>query len=123
MTAKFQGQTVLCWVARVWSVLSIAFILLIFIGEMFTPAIAALPSPAEAVLMLFFPVGVLVGMLLAWKKELPGALVTIISVAAFYIGIWLLRGRVPAGPYFLLVAAPGVLFLADWWLYHRETAA
>lgn len=120
MTAKFQGQTPLCWIARIWSVLSIAFLLVMFIGEMMMPS-AALPNFAEGVLMLFFPVGVLIGMLLAWKKELPGALVTIVSIVAFYAGIWLLRGNLPRGPYFLLVAAPGLLFLADWWLYHRET--
>ena len=122
MTAKFQGQTPLCWVARIWSALSIVFLLTMFIGELLVPS-APLPNFVEAVLMLFFPVGVAAGMIIAWKTELPGALVTIVSVVAFYIGVWLLRGNLPRGPYFLLVAAPGLLFLADWWLNHRKIAA
>ncbi len=120
MTAEFRGQTLLCWIARVWSVLSIGFLLLIFIGEIVSPH-APLPTLTEAVLMLFFPIGVCVGMIIAWKKELPGALTTIGSVVVFYAGIWLLRGNLPRGPYFALVATPGLLFLIDWWLNHRKT--
>jgi len=121
MAAESRGQTLLCWIARVWSVLSIAFMLLMVVGEMTAPS-APLPNLSEAVLMLLFPIGVCVGMIIAWKKELPGALVTIGCMIAFYFGIWLLRGNLPRGPYFLLVAAPGLLFLVDWLLrQNRQT--
>lgn len=113
MTAKFYGQTPLCWIARVWSVLSIAFVLLIFIGEAMMPS-ASMPNLSEAILMLFFPIGVGVGLIVAWKRECLGALISLESIGAFYMGIWFLRGNLPRGPYFLLVAAPGVLFLIDW---------
>ena len=115
MTAKFRGQTPLCWFARAWSMLSLAFLLVMFIGEATMPA-AALPNFSEAVLMLFFPLGVAVGLVIAWKRECLGALISLESIGAFYMGIWFLHGNLPHGPYFLLIAAPGALFLADWML-------
>ena len=69
---------------------------------------------AEAVGFAFFPVGILVGMALAWRYELVGGLVTVGSLAAFYIWHLAVSGDLATGPYFLIFAFPGILFLLAW---------
>jgi hypothetical protein len=56
-------MTGLEWLARVGSLVSIALLLALFIGEGLHPAQVA---PHEWVGLLFFPVGVVVGMVVAW---------------------------------------------------------
>ncbi len=94
-------------VARLWSVLNPLFIAAIFFGEgvHFTELTAY-----EKVGFLFFPCGVVAGLWLAWWRERWGALLTIGSLVAFYF-VLCLDGRCPRGPYFLLIAAPALLFL------------
>ena len=101
-------------IARIWSLVSIAFLLLIFIGEVLNPSTAQLPTLEEGIPMVFFPVGVCLGMILAWRREALGGTITVVSIVAFYLWMRILRGDFPRGPYFLLVASPGFLFLASW---------
>ena len=71
--------------------------------------------------LFFFPFGVGLGMIVAWRREGLGGGITVGSLLAFYAALWAMDGRFPRGPWFALVAAPGVLFLACWWLSrHRE---
>jgi hypothetical protein len=70
------------------------------------------PTPREMVALACFPLGVVVGMLLGWWRELIGGGVTAASLLMFYAWMWLAGGRFPTGPYFLLFASPGLLFLA-----------
>lgn len=97
---------VLRWTARLTSVASIGLLLQFLFGEPGTPTLA------EATLMAFFPFGVMAGMVLGWWKELYGGLFTVISLAIFYVLMFVQRGQVPPGPYFALFALPGVMFLA-----------
>jgi hypothetical protein len=53
------------------------------------------------------------GFVIAWRRERLGGLVTVCSLAAFYIWMTARDGHLPPGPYFLLFAAPGFLFLAS----------
>jgi len=48
------------WIARVWSILSIAFFLLMFVGEAFMDSGTPLPTPIEWVGLALFPGGVVV---------------------------------------------------------------
>jgi len=105
--------------AKAWSLLSIAFLLLMFIGEVLHPTTAQLPTLEEGIAMLFFPIGVCLGMILAWRREALGGTITVASIVAFYLWMLILRGYFPRGPYFLLVAAPGLLFLASWAIAER----
>jgi hypothetical protein len=98
-------------IAQVWSIVAIGFVLLILVGEDFYPSTPARPTPAEWVGLFFFPFGVCVGMILAWRRELLGGGITIASLLAFYAWHYVVRGQLPGGPYFALVAAPGLLFL------------
>lgn len=96
------------WTARIWSLASILFLLFIFIGESISNPI--LPQGTEWIMMLFFPVGVLAGLLISWRNERIGGLLTIASLIAFYIVEWAATGNLAGGPWFALVAFPGLLF-------------
>jgi hypothetical protein len=53
--------------------------------------------------------------LLGWKWELLGGSLTVIGLIAFYLLDFLFSGTFPRGPYFLLLASPGILFLYAGW--------
>lgn len=67
----------------------------------------------QAVAFLFFPVGVVAGFAVAWRHELAGGLITLGSLALFYVYLFVVGGRFPGGPYFLLFALPGFLHTAS----------
>lgn len=98
---------VLRWLARLTSVASIGLLLQFLFGE------PGMPTLAEAVLMAFFPFGVMAGMVLGWWKELWGGLLAVGSLGIFYVLIMVQRGPIPLGPYFALFSMPGFLFLAS----------
>ena len=101
------------WLARVGSIASITLLLMIFMGEVFHPSQI---STNEWIGLLFFPVGVVIGMGIAWWKEGVGSAVTLGSLLGFYL-IWgfLLRNHI-GGWWFVVFAAPGFLFLLHWLL-------
>src|SRR5262249_20274597 len=70
-------------------------------------------TAVSAAVFLLFPVGVVAGFVLAWWRELAGGLVTVGSLALFYLLLFAWNGWVPRTPYFLLFAAPGFLHLAS----------
>jgi hypothetical protein len=103
------------WIAKVWSIASVGLILLIFIGEALQPT-APLPTSQEWVGLLLFPFGVCLGIIVAWRREGLGGGITVGSLLAFYAWLRVVSGRFPGGPYFALIAAPGILFLVSWLL-------
>jgi hypothetical protein len=109
----FNFAQVLQWLARVLSLLSVFVLLLFFIGEGFNPG--ALRSK-EWVLMIFFPFGVVAGMVVAWRQEGAGGAITVVSLIAFYLIHFLLGSGFPRGWAFFAFASPGLLFLAHWLL-------
>ena len=107
---------VLRWVARIWSIATIALVLAFIFGER-----GKGPGPRDLVLFLFFPVGICVGMVLAWWKERAGGIITVASLAVFYVLQYAMAGRFTKGPWFLAFAAPGFLFLLASWARMRPT--
>ncbi len=104
------GSRVLSGLARIWSLASIVFVLVFLFGD-FLSGHSAKPTAAEWIGLALFPAGVIVGLVVAWFRKGLGGAVAIVSLIAFYLWYFLERGTFPRGPYFLLVAAPGVLFL------------
>ena len=96
------------WTARSWSLLSIATVLAIDLGEGMNPARFTAP---ELVLFVFFPLGVCLGMAAAWRWEGLGGGITVVSLCAFYLGQRLVSPFFPRGFAFLTLAAPGFLFV------------
>ena len=116
-TSTKRPITPIRWIARLWSIASVGFILLMFIGsgleEGFNPAQFTF---RDLVGLFFFPFGVCLGMILAWRWEGLGGGITVGSLLAFYAALRVMDGRFPRGPWFALLAAPGILFLVCWLL-------
>ncbi|MGB2897025.1 MAG: hypothetical protein WBB65_12765 [Anaerolineales bacterium] len=104
------------WIARISSGVMAALILLIFAGEAladgFEP-ILHMTARETAMMIAFFAVWL--GLLLGWKWELYGGLLTIFGVAAFYLLDYLFSGTLPGGPFFLIFASPSLLFIYYGW--------
>jgi hypothetical protein len=102
-------MSVIRWAARILGLFSLAFILLFFFGEAdFSQPLQL--DPREIVMIIFFPIGVILGNLLGWWREGLGAIITISSFTAFYLADLIFSGTWPSGPYFALLASPGILF-------------
>ena len=97
---------ILSWVARIGSVISLALLIAFVVGS------GGFPTMTEDVALGFFPLGVAVGFIIAWRREVLGGAITVLSFVAFYLWMFVLDARLPHGPYFLLFSAPGFLFLA-----------
>ena len=113
------------WLARVTSLLSIGVLLLFLVGDdgLIGGGNGAKVRPGEWGALLFFPFGVLLGLVLAWWREALGASVAASSLAAFYLYIGVLAGRLPGGPWFLIFTAPALLFFASWFAHRRRRNA
>ena len=98
------------WTARVWSILSILFVLVFAIGEM-APGNNPQPTHQEWIGLSLWPIGVCLGLAIAWLREELGGIVALGCLVAFYVWNVLRSGHLPRGPFFALVAAPAVLFL------------
>ena len=97
-------------IARIWSLASIVFVLTFVVGEVLNGN-GASPTPVEWIGLALWPGGVIIGLVVAWFRKGFGGAISIVSLIGFYFWIFLERGRFPGGPYFVLVAAPGILFL------------
>lgn len=107
------------WIARVGSLISIGFLLAFLFGEGGT--LVAITA-SEWLLLLFFPFGVMIGMVIGWWKEGVGGLISVGCLAIFYgLEAWF-SGSFAGGPFFAIFAFPGVLFLISWWLDHEPSA-
>jgi hypothetical protein len=105
------------WSARVLSILAVGVVLLFAFGEGLNLSHF---TPRELVLFLFFPFGVCLGMVLAWRWEGLGGGITVASFAAFYLVHRFMSSSFPRGFAFVALAAPGFLFLLCW-LWARST--
>jgi hypothetical protein len=94
------------WMARVGSLLSIGLIALFFVG--FQPKQV---RPKEWIGLAFFPLGVVVGMTIAWWKEDIGAGISLVSLLAFYGVYGFLLGSPIHGWAFIVFTSPAFLFL------------
>jgi hypothetical protein len=105
--------SILRWSARATSLLAVALLLFFLFGTGVSK-----PAPKELVGLLFFPVGVAVGLALAWWREALGVAVSVLSLAAFYVVYGALLGGRIGGPWFIVFTTPAALFFASW-LAHR----
>jgi hypothetical protein len=100
--------------ARIGSVMSIALLVMLFVGEGLNPSRV---TRNEWIGLLFFPIGVVIGMVIAWWKEGWGAAITVGSLAGFYVVWGSLLGNHIGGWAFVTFASPGFLFLLHWLLH------
>jgi len=97
------------WTARILS-LGILFLLILFMFGV--DGINGKVTTSEWTGLAFFPIGIAVGFLIGWKYELLGGIISVTSLACFYL-IYGLRitGQLPRGAWFAAFTFPGFLFL------------
>lgn len=111
------GLAIIELVARVGSVASITLLLLIFLGE---GSRTSQISRNEWIGLSFFPLGVVIGMVIAWWKEGVGAVLSVGSLIGFYFVYGYLLENHIGGWWFVIFASPGFLFLVHWFLNSAE---
>ena len=97
--------------ARISSIASITLLILLFWGDALHPSEI---SSNEWAGLLFFPIGITIGMIVAWWKEGLGAAVTLLSLLAFYFVYGYLLRNHTGGWAFIAFASPSFLFLLHW---------
>ncbi|MBX7170341.1 MAG: hypothetical protein K1X72_05240 [Pyrinomonadaceae bacterium] len=108
------------WTARILSLATVSLLFFFIIGEGFDPSKVGLN---EWIGLLFFPLGLIVGLLISWKNEGLGAVISVTSLFSFYFVYGLiLNSRIWQGWVFILFAVPGFLFLIYWLLLPRKFA-
>ena len=108
----FQSYVVIRLIARISAGFSAALILLFFIGEGLTGGFEPLlHMTARETLMMVAFVAVWLGLLLGWKWELYGGLLTACGVTAFYLVDYMFTSTLPGVLLPLIFALPGLIFL------------
>ncbi len=98
------------WVARVCSILAILLVFVFAVGQLMQGS-GPRPTLQEWVGLILWPIGVCVGLALAWRSEELGGTLALGCWIAFCVWNLLDSGHLPRGLFFFLVAAPGLLFL------------
>ena len=95
------------WLARVWSVATVGVILAMCFAEMPT-------NLRDWTGFILYPGGIVLGLILAWRREGLGGGITVGSLVAFYLLHAAITGVFPQGWAWFAFAAPGFLFLWCW---------
>ena len=112
-------------IARIWSIVCFGFFVFIIIMEILYPHGGEGWRPRDMVLAAFIPIGVFLGMALAWRWEGLGGALTTLSVIGFYLAMFILDGDLPRlGVFAMLIPLiiPGILFLISWALHRRPSS-
>ena len=109
--------------ARIWSILSLGFLLIILGGHVVEELkggpdnLSNFKNARELFVFLCFPVSTLVGLAAAWKSDGLGGAITVIGM----IGLYVLRPDLLTQWTLLVLPAPGVLFLIHWIIRINQT--
>jgi hypothetical protein len=106
------------WAARLVASFLLGLMLLLLLGEG-PPPVWRLPPNVQ--LLFAAQVVTLVGLVVLWFWELPGGLLTLGGIIAFYAINYLESGRFPSGWVFPLFYVPGILAVISWMLSRRRT--
>ena len=102
-------QSALLLKAKTWSALSLTFMSLALIGQLFAPKADTFKSTVEVSFFSFFPIGVSIGLIISWwKSHLIGGAITTSFLVLFHImrpdfgfKTWI-EGLSAAGIFFLI---------------------
>ena len=115
----YRAIPILRLLARTTSLLSLGWLVIYLMRTGFD---STQLTSSEWAGLIFFPIGVIIGLGLGWLQEWAGGLITMVSVLAYYLFLGMpLTGYWPADWTFLVYAIPGALFLAGGWLAYHQT--
>ena len=101
-------KKVILLTAQIWSSLSLGFMGLALIGQLFAPEPANFNSYYEVLFFSFFPVGVSIGMIISWwKSHLIGVIFTTVCLIVFQC----MRPDIGLNIWIEGLSALGILFL------------
>ncbi|HME00008.1 MAG TPA: hypothetical protein VKM93_22095 [Terriglobia bacterium] len=106
------------WTARVAALLVAGTYVMFVLGEFFPHPHSGPPTRFREWAGIALLTLTIIAMLVAWKWELAGALVSLAALAAFVVLVRMRNYEVVA-----VVAIPGLLFAADWVLRRLFLAA
>ena len=108
------------WIARIWAAVMAAFILFMFYGDAVMAGIVPIFQLTfrESLLLAAFVI-VFIGLILAWKWERLGGWMIVGGMAAFNFLDFAFSGDFPRGPFFLIIATPGILFLISYYTSNK----
>jgi hypothetical protein len=103
------------WLARLSGLVVAGGYVLMVIGDVSQPH-SGPPSTLIEWTGIVLMTATCAGMLIAWRWELPGAVISLVSLLAFTLLI-----RMGHHAVLIVLAAPGVLYMADWLLRRHGT--
>jgi hypothetical protein len=109
MSSSSKLESVIRWTARIWTAASLLFLSAFIFGG--AEGSENWPTMTQWVALAFFPTGIVAGLLIALRKEVLGGGIAVFSLLGFYAWHFAVSGHLAAGPWFALIAAPGLLFL------------
>ena len=87
---------ILRWIARIWSYIVVAFIMLFVLGYLFESGSGSGTgslSLDEAIAFAFFPIGLTLGLIIAWWKEGFGGIIATGSIICFHLAMLYFGGN------------------------------
>lgn len=106
------------WTARLMGAAAVLFVL--WMSGLFggSEGFGRFSDGMEILIFALWPVAWALGLALAFKWEVQGAVISLAGLA----GLFALRTDLLGNPFFLLFAVPGVLFLLAWKMSRRTGA-
>lgn len=112
---------ILRWITRIWSYIVVTFIVL-FVGAHFFESGSGIGSMGieDGIAFTFFPIGLTVGLIIAWWKEGLGGIIATGSIIAFHLAMLFFGGNPDFVLFIELLAVPGPLFIICWLLSRKK---
>lgn len=109
----------LCWTARIWGLLILVITVLVLVSHIIFPDTEpGTYPPVENLIPVSIFISVL-GLAIAWKWKLAGALINLGFFSLNLLIYWLIQGKFLPLPVILVLSPiyiPGILFLVCWFL-------
>lgn len=103
---------------RIWGGLIAAFLIFMILGHIIGPSDSeAFPTLLDLFAMIFFPVGVTIGLIYSFKNEYTGGFITVFCMLVFYLIILIPRLSFRMIPTTLIIVGPGIISL---WLSQQK---
>lgn len=104
---KQKGLKIILWTARLLGAVVIVFLLFMTIGELFTDSKTNAISQSDYIALLLFPGSTILGLLLAYKWESLGGLITVFGMICLHI----IRPDLATSLLISSFAIPGLLYI------------